>query len=371
MCLLTGTGAVRDRRWRIGLLLPLLMVVSACATAPSAGPDVPPEAVFYPEPPAPPRIQFLTSFNDSTAFRPVQDRLQRFVLGKDAREVHHIVKPYGVAMHDGTIFVCDTILGVVHAFDTVGETYTRVGTGGAGKVRKPVNITIAPDGTRYVADVERGQVVVFDAGNRYLRAIGNPEECRPSDCVVLDDEVFLVDVRDHEVERRDALSGRLLGTFGGAGTGLGEFFKPTNIDADGEGRLYVTDTINGRVQIFDRTGQVLDSFGSLGDLPGQFARPKGIAVDPEGLIYVVDAAFANVQIFDRESRLLLFFGGQGGAAGKMWLPAGITLSTEGLEHFRQYVDPSFEAEYLIIVANQYGPRRVSIFAKGHARSTEE
>lgn len=82
------------------------------------------------------------------------------------------------------------------------------------------------------------------------------------------------------------------------------FNYPTFITIDRDGRLYVTDTGNFRVQIFDKEGRYIKDFGKPGNKGGFFARPKGVAIDSEGNIYVVDAMFQNVQIFNREGELL-------------------------------------------------------------------
>lgn len=368
----TGDGSGARPGRALLAALGLALGANACATAPAPGgatADRP--AVFYPDPPDEPRVQFLTSFSDSSPFLPEQQaNFRQFLLGAAAPEVQHIVKPYGVAMQGENIFVCDTMLGVVHVFDMENMSYAQIGREGRGNLQKPINLTLGPDGTRYVADVGRGQIVVFDANNTFLREIGNREEFRPTGCTLVGDELFVVDVKDHEVERRDPVSGRVLGRFGGRGSELGELFKPTNISRDAAGRIYVTDTINCRIQIFDQDGNVLEAFGEQGDLLGQFVRPKGVAVGPDGMIYVVDAAFENVQIFGQDTQLYLFFGGPGQSPGDMLLPAGITISRDGVEYFRDYIDPNFDAEYLIIVANGYGTHRVSIYAKGLMRKPE-
>ncbi len=113
---------------------------------------------------------------------------------------------------------------------------------------------------------------------------------------------------------------------------------------DHEGKLYVVDSMNFRVQILDPEGKVIKTFGNVGDGLGQFARPKGIAVDSDGNIYVIDAAFNNFQIFDSEGRLLLFVGSIGKEPGQFWLPAGA------------YID----GQDRIYVADQYN-FRVQVF----------
>jgi DNA-binding beta-propeller fold protein YncE len=112
----------------------------------------------------------------------------------------------------------------------------------------------------------------------------------------------------------------------------------------------------------------LSTIGSHGDAYGQFARPKGIAVDPDGKIYVVDAAFENVQIFDGNGNLLLFFP-EGGAksAVSLVLPAGIAIDSTLTEYFTPLVSPDFQVEYLVLVASQYGDKKLSVFGFGQKR----
>lgn len=75
---------------------------------------------------------------------------------------------------------------------------------------------------------------------------------------------------------------------GGEGYAGGQFSKPRGIAVDKNGNLYVADTGNGRVQIFDADGNFISAFGRTGDKEGEFKEPNGIAVDSEGNIYVVD-----------------------------------------------------------------------------------
>ena len=98
---------------------------------------------------------------------------------------------------------------------------------------------------------------------------------------------------------------------------------PTDIFVSQDGRIFVSDSLNFRVQIFTPDGKFLNTFGIAGTGPGFFSRPKGIAVDSEGNIYVVDALFDNVQIFDERGNLLMDFGSIGENYGEFWLPSGI------------------------------------------------
>ena len=79
----------------------------------------------------------------------------------------------------------------------------------------------------------------------------------------------------------------------------------------------------------------------------------------------MDSAFELVQIFDTESGgVLLGFGKFGSLSGGTWLPAGVHIDYDNLPYFSEYVDPRFQAKYLIFVANQSGPFRLNVYAFG-------
>jgi DNA-binding beta-propeller fold protein YncE len=66
---------------------------------------------------------------------------------------------------------------------------------------------------------------------------------------------------------------------------------------DDKGRVYVTDTGNKRIAVFDADGNFLTDFGSAGFDPGQFDEPVGVAIDREGTVYVADTWNKRIQTF--------------------------------------------------------------------------
>ncbi|HVO61803.1 MAG TPA: 6-bladed beta-propeller, partial [Terriglobales bacterium] len=91
----------------------------------------------------------------------------------------------------------------------------------------------------------------------------------------------------------------------------GDFAKPTGLAVDEDGNLYVCDTLNNRIEVFDADGTFIRAFGKHGDGPGYFARPKGIAIDSDGHIWVADGMQDRVQVFNQQDQLLISFGGHG------------------------------------------------------------
>ncbi|MFM7791249.1 MAG: 6-bladed beta-propeller, partial [Microcystis panniformis] len=82
----------------------------------------------------------------------------------------------------------------------------------------------------------------------------------------------------------------------------GQFNSPFGIAVGSGGNIYVTDTNNRRVQIFNDRGVFQSTFGSLGSGNGQFSLPFGIAVDSTGKIYVSDTNNNRVQVFSPTSQ---------------------------------------------------------------------
>jgi len=185
--------------------------------------------------------------------------------------------------------------------------------------------------------------VVFGPEGEFLRGIGGGQYLeKPSSVTVTPDgrKVFIVDTgsvgsTSHRIAVFDGVSGEHLYYIGTRGNRPGEFNLPREIDMGPDGRLYVVDGGNFRVQVLEPDGTVVRTFGRPGRQFGQFARPKGIAVDAAGQIYVADAAFGNYQIFSPEGELLLFVGGRSGIdrpAGYQ-LPSGIAVDEDGRVYF--------------------------------------
>lgn len=321
-------------------------------------------AVFFPPAPEPPRVQYLTSFTGSRDIEE-QSGFNRFVVGE--KQDLKVDKPYGVALFEGRLYVCDTNSGVL-VFDLKAKSFDSLkGAVGSGSLRQPLNISIEPDGTKYVSDPVRGQIVAYDRNDAYVRAYGVPGSWRPVDAVPFEDRLYVADAANGLVHVFDKKSGEVVGKIGEKGEPEERLNRPTNLAFDKEGYLYVTDV--GRFQIlkFDRDGHFRATIGKLGDNLGHFARPKGIAIDRDGHLLAVDSAFNNVQVFNKEGRLLMFFGAGGEKAGDLLLPAKVAIDYDNVRYFEKYLDPRFQARYLILVTAQFGPRRVNVFAYGQEK----
>jgi DNA-binding beta-propeller fold protein YncE len=318
----------------------------------ASAPVAPSRPLVWPLPPDPPRIRYLATYRGVGDFKTKKPgRWKTFLLGDEdpsLRPSENLVKPYGIAVGgDGRIFVSDTAARRVFAFDPDAKTVTFVGEGATGRLTKPIGVAIDDEGKVFVADATLNRVFAYAPDGSLAMSIGGDAELKSPSGLAADrvnKRIYVADAALHHVLCYSTVSGALLKTIGERGSDPGQFNFPTNLFVDMSGRLYVTDTMNFRVQVFDAGGKLVKAFGEQGDTGGSLNRPKGVGVDSEGHIYVADTSFNNFQVFDDQGRLLLHVGMAGHDAGEFFLPAGL------------YVD----SRDRIYVADQ-GNSRVQVF----------
>ncbi len=351
----------------LGLLVLLAAAAVGCEPGVQAKSN---KIVFYPPPPDLPRLQFLTSFDNVSSWAEKQSNFAEFVVGtanKKAKqgEIH---SPYGIAAYGGKLYICDLGPQVVHVVDLINKKYAPLGK--PGQMEMPVNIAIAPDGTKYVCDTGKKQVAVYDAQDQFVRYLGDPKTCVPISLAVYKDELVVADAADCQVEIWSK-DGKVLRTFSGRGEEPGKLQGPTNIAVSADGRIFVADTIGSNIFVFNHEGGLLGTIGAAGDTPGCFARPKGMVIDPNGILYTADAQWEKIQIFTLEGQLLLFFGEGGPLPECLGMPRGLAIDTSTIPAFAQHIDKDFQPEYLLFVANQYGKnKRIGVYAYGKNRAVD-
>jgi DNA-binding beta-propeller fold protein YncE len=118
-----------------------------------------------------------------------------------------------------------------------------------------------------------------------------------------DGSVYITDTWNHRVQKFTA-TGKPIKTWGQFGQPLpedpassGYFWGPRGIAVDSQGRVFVADTGNKRIVVFDSNGNYLTEFGSGGFDPGQFDEPVGVAVANDGTVYVTDTWNQRIQSF--------------------------------------------------------------------------
>jgi DNA-binding beta-propeller fold protein YncE len=104
--------------------------------------------------------------------------------------------------------------------------------------------------------------------------------------------------------------------WGSVGSKNGQFSEPQGITVDSKGMVYVADTLNHRVQVFDTNGKHKASFGRFGEKSGEFRFPHDIVVDSKGNVYVADSQNGRIQKFNDKYKFLKAWGSKGPGDGQ-------------------------------------------------------
>jgi sugar lactone lactonase YvrE len=313
----------------MGHLFRMAFLLAVCFAVP-AWAEQEQEKLVWPHAPAQPRVEFVKAFSraaDLGIGKGFFERLKDLLFGE---EEARILRPMAVVASGGILYVADPGARGVHRFDTGGGEYSLITAGDDAPLPSPVGLARGAAGEVYVADSRLGRIFVIRPGAKSALALRLDVKLTQPTGIAFDaasGRLYVADTAEHRIHifERD---GSLAGSIGRRGTGDGEFNYPTYLWRTPEGRLYVTDSLNFRVQAFDARGQFAGKFGRQGDGTGDAARQKGVATDRHGHVYVVDALFHAFQIFDATGRLLLPVGERGHERGEFWLPTGIFIDDE-------------------------------------------
>jgi len=166
---------------------------------------------------------------------------------------------------------------------------------------RPHDAAFSPDGQRiYVTDMEYSLMRVLDAETlRPIDTFGRGELSRPHDAAFDAAGRLLVADTGHDRIAIYALNpegAKLVGELAG-------LRSPEGVAVAPDGRVYATNTGAASVSIF-REGKLERTVGSYGGGPGQFSRPHDIEVDRDGRVFVVDSGNHRVQRFDAQMKHL-------------------------------------------------------------------
>ncbi len=240
-----------------------------------------------------------------------------------------LLGPYGMAVDSkGRLYVADQKVGAIFIFNTETKDTELIGNGIQAHFAMINSVVVDDDDRIFVSDGKLGKVLVFDAKHQaqdQIKGLVDPVG------LAIDKEnrlLYVVDTQQDQVLVYDADTLKPLRKIGTGGkkhtlTTPGDFALPTDVAVDKDGNVYVTDTLNWRVEIFDAEGKFISQFGKHCDAIGCFERPKGIAVDSDGHIWVVDNSLSLVQAYDRDGTLLGYVGGPGRLLGQFNDPVGI------------------------------------------------
>jgi DNA-binding beta-propeller fold protein YncE len=170
----------------------------------------------------------------------------------------------------------------------------------------PSGVGITSDGHLIVFNRGPNALLEFDAKGAFVRTIGQEKFVRPHGFRIdPQGNHWVTDVNGHTVTRRPVRRARDAGDEGwrGSGTTAGTRLLnvPTDLAFGANGEIFLLQGHGRgepRMLKFDRAGKLLKTWGGMGTGPGQFDTSHSVVVDRKGLVFVADRQNRRVQIFD-------------------------------------------------------------------------
>lgn len=283
----------------------------------------------------------------------------------------------------GNVWVVDAEASHVVKYNSSGQKVGELGqawNSGSDNDRfeNPISIAFDGSGNIYVSDsgywgsdYGNHRVQIFNSSGNYLATIGggpcgtgNTQLCWPRHIAVYGNRLYIADADNHRVQIFDIsipsapIYVATLGQTGSPGSGNNQFQSAQGVAVDAN-YIYVADTENHRVQVFNRNtlAYVTTIGGSYGTDNNQFKYPTDVAVDASGNIYVADYGNKRVQQFSPSRVYQRTYGTTGDsyveANDRFYYPEGVAVGPDGS----------------IYIAEGYGYRLVKLNAAGSPQWT--
>jgi sugar lactone lactonase YvrE len=223
------------------------------------------------------------------------------------------------------VIISDPDLRTVHVFDPKGKTSFSIVGDQDRRLHLPAGVAVDAEDNIYIADSERGMVLVYNQDGQFVRYIGTfrgESMYEGPNGIAIDRKagrLYLTDTPRNLVFILD-LQGNVLKRVGKDrnGNGSGEFLSPTLIAVSDHG-IVVLDTDRSRIQVLDFDGNRTSSYRLA---PG-VDRNNGLAVDSDGDIYISYVAGATIGMYKPDGTSMGTFGQIGSRTGEFRSPEGL------------------------------------------------
>jgi len=223
-------------------------------------------------------------------------------------------KPKGMGLdRDGNILVIEPHYMRVNHFTPDGRRVAQWGVKGtnAGEFILPRGIAQDSRGEFFVSEY-----TVVDRLQRFSLGGPNPP-ASDTPCVAVTAEGAL------------PLRACLTAAWGSPGERPGQFNRAEGVAVGPDDLVYVADSCNHRIQVFDRDGKFLRSHGRAGSHPGEYSYPYDIRVTSDGTQFVCEFGNSRITVLDAQDRVLEVLGGPGAEPGRFANPWSIALDSQG------------------------------------------
>ena len=243
------------------------------------------------------------------------------------------VKPLYVAVSDkGELFVTEHLERRYTMLDAQGQRVLTIGARGKPPFGDGCPTGIATDGEGNVYVASTHKVQKFNRRGEVVKSVGkkgrNPGEFdHPKGVKFYKCQVYVCDSDNGRVQVFDS-NLNFVRLFGTHGDGPGQLKKAMDIDFDSQGNSYVIDERKHRVLVFSGNGQYLHQFGQKGQGRGELSDPGGLCICRD-FVYITEWDNDCISVFRTSGEFVHSFGKRGSGKGELISPHGIAIDRDG------------------------------------------
>ena len=252
-------------------------------------------------------------------------------------------KPRAIAIdQEDQLYIVD-MTGRIQVFDVEG-VHQRTWRTPSIKFGKPCGLSFDREGNLMVADTHYYRILFYSRAGKLLRnrTIGGKHGDAIGEFSFVTDAAqdsqgnyYVAQYHEHDRIQKFSPTRKFQLRWGKLGEGPSEFNRPQNLAMDARDRLWVADSCNHRVQVFDTRltpPQLVTSWGTAGTGPGELKYPYDILLDGTGHVYLCEFGNHRVQKFTQDGTWLAAWGQPGRREGELHNPWGFARDSTGRLH---------------------------------------
>ena len=274
------------------------------------------------------------------------DAMDNISIIRPKAAIKSVRKPFGIAVTKNKQIVVVTgnnDLVITDEYDKSPTTFSGPTVKvpwplGWGNFQSTTDVAVTPDG--YLLMLDQNCILKMTMDGRLVKTIGkkgsgNLQFNVPFGITVDQNngKVYVAELYNHRIQ---VLNSDLTfsHTFGSEGRTKGKLMQPNGVALDSEGFVFVADTFNHRIQRFSPNGDPLFDIGSEGSKPGEFKHPEKLVIAND-YIYVTEHDNSRISVFKTDGKFVRCFGTKYEEGGLVW-PRGITLDDDGNLYVADY-----------------------------------
>ena len=246
------------------------------------------------------------------------------------------------------------------------------------KLKHPVQTITGIDKPRYIAFTDNGDMYatsdgdhcinVYDSSGKKKTTIGSEGSGElqfqsPRGIDISGEVVYVAEWVGDRIHKLTT-GGEYIGVFGRSGHGIGNFYGATDLKISPDGKVYVADPENGRIQVFHPDWTISHVIDATVSCDGSFCRPDGIAFDLSGNVHVSEYSYSSVTVFTPSGQFVRQYGKThtNGPTGIAIDPSGYSLVNTYENGMLSIFDPS--GRFIHSVGGFIGQYGVSVSPDG-------